>query len=339
MAGISVRDLLSGKETSEIALNKDCAERILKIDRSKYVVAYIQDKIVSLDQVTTGKVFFHYSKAEVLIDVLKAQDGLESIMKHAYASTGDNVAGNGFYLAGNPFSSKRYGPIQVSLKINPKARTLQLNIDDFINFVGNLSESERLSYICRDQALTRSLLQTLVLQENGVDLYLYDDPMMWYLLLNEDVVQGTDVIYPIRDEAHVIFKMSEAKRLDEIDVKLFKNEKPVARENMPFYSLEYALSQVCYAEEMSCYKEVLETLVDYRNYYYLDAFLALQHEYLDLVLSEVFNQELKKGNVANSEAILKISCKYQLQDFLIEKALWKYRKELKRKRAAFCQTV
>lgn len=324
-----------------------CTNEVLRLKKNDFIIAEIKNDIKPLREIRTGNTFFHYTNARELPAILystepnrkKAHEqtlqtgGYKSILNYSFKTNGDNVAGRGIYLSANPFSSSSYGKTQVKYVLPKDTKTLQMNHDKFNLIIEKFALAQFSSY-CASNPQLLQVLKTLVLQASGVDLYLYDDPMMWFLLVNEDLIQETAIIRNqyLRD---TIFEMINTGRASELDVTIFKISKPRGRHNVPPYNLSKQLS-----EHAVFQGDILKALAKNNELQILSLFISQRHPN---DLSRNLNQNLEDQDQEEINAIVKGSCLIKMQDqqqlladYLIENAPRKHRKKLGHLRSDLC---
>jgi hypothetical protein len=226
------------------------------VSRSFFHIQQLTQDSIALKDIKLGKHFYHYTNSSVVAEYFfpnvpdrsHAQDqiqragNLEKILTFSFKNGIINLAGPGFYLAANPFSSREYGKNQIHFELDPEARVYQ----DLR--VATTDHSPRLAQIKKQLAdsLRNLAPQTsfvpcredtligIALQESGIDLVYYDQNHSWVALFNEDVVRSSDVIFDIEFDYQVIKKLAHADRLGELDARSSKMDSAFA-----YYSIHF----------------------------------------------------------------------------------------------------
>lgn len=166
-------------------------------------------------------VYYHYTNAPILPKLLKEDiQNREEAQKAIIKSGGyrnilefqmtdknalDNVAGVGFYVAANPFSSLNYGKIQLALKISPEASVLNYseNGNEVRNLVHKIETANPQFRSCEEMVKI-----SIALNENDVDLLYYDSGNEWFVVFNEDIITQSKVAtIPVSDQQEVFKKL------------------------------------------------------------------------------------------------------------------------------------
>ena len=303
-AGISVYDSLNTAHGPRFK-SRSCEAGIMKLDRQIFRLKELEAGIVPLARLNKSKIFYHYTDAKVLLQLLVAEEedrskaqttivnngSLEEIFTFSYKSTGDNAAGRGLYLAGNPLSSIDYGKIQTSFKIKEDTKIVKMSSFELLEILSNLLMKHNLISPCNNRPDV-SLLMTLILQESGVDLIFYDEYSDWFMLVNESVIEETNIIAGIRSDYDLINKMLDANRIDEME------------------GLSLALKCPIFN---NCHKDILEKIIRHNHLNFLPDLIHAninlelwENAYTDI--SSAFNRNLKAKNTAVVDALLSVSC-------------------------------
>lgn len=193
--------LKSGK--NQYRLDSDCRNFIQSSTDSTFRIPELQKLLIkNKDLPSFDNLYFHYTNSPLLSKILKGNikdrseaqkqiikdGGYRSILEYqmTYDDALSNIAGVGFYVASNPFSSSNYGTIQVALKISPSANVLP--------YEEKKSEVELLVQRFRANhplfaACTYMIQLSVLMSENDVDLFAYDSAREWFVVFNEDVIQ------------------------------------------------------------------------------------------------------------------------------------------------------
>ncbi|WP_408095827.1 hypothetical protein ACJVC5_12355 [Peredibacter sp. HCB2-198] len=339
---ISLHEEING-DYSEYSVEKSCAEKLLKIDRSEFRIQSIEEQAVPLSSITDSRIFYHYTNAQPMLTLLAADEtdrqkaqsiieanrGLEEILKFSFKSQGMNLAGRGFYLAKDPYSSIIYGTIQVSFLIPGDARTLILSTSLLDQEIKKFLAKRKMVTSCFYDNRNRSLVKTLILQESGIDFYFYDKNNYWFMLLNEELIQETRVITGVNSSADMLLKMTEAGRLNELNNRLGVD---------------------CSKDKPDCKTDILNTLIRQNEVSAVGKFIKGNHypfgwknSYQEI--SSAFNQSLKNKNYEMVDQFLSASCSLEvhedqkrrkLAEYLVDKAPRDKRKLVKARKQAVC---
>ena len=224
-ARISLFDLVQEGRGTEFGIKAECLEQLQKVSRESLLHSELQPWIKPLHQITARNEFFHYTNADIFLDIFEVDERdrnyvqtlitkekrLDAIMHHSYKSTGINIAGTGFYLATDPFSSRKYGSIQLRVSLKSNARVL---FDPSNTSVKNyLQRTLRKNNL--ESCENSDVIKSLFLQENGVDAVWYERREDWLLLINEDIIVDTDILNPVYSLSEVYKELMKANRLKE----------------------------------------------------------------------------------------------------------------------------
>lgn len=168
--------------------------------------------------------YYHYTNASALTKLLRTDisdrqaaqkqilkdGGYTSILEYqmTYSDALTNIAGVGFYLASNPFSSSSYGAYQLAMKLSPKASVLVLEevSAEYNAAISTFTKNNPLYATCN--AL---LGLSILLSENDIDIFLYDKGREWVSIFNEDIITESKVTY-INSTSHLTIGQSIVKQ-------------------------------------------------------------------------------------------------------------------------------
>ena len=152
--------------------------------------------------------YFHYTNAAILGQTLKSDmadrdaaqkeiiknGGYSAILNYqmTYYDALSNVAGVGFYIAANPFSSHSYGDQQLALKVSPDANFFDLIKNKSIY---DAALKEKTTQFPAFAGCNANLQFSLLMNENGIDLVHYNDESEWLVVFNEDIFTMSRMTY------------------------------------------------------------------------------------------------------------------------------------------------
>lgn len=205
-ANESVYDLIrDGK--AKYSMGSSCKSFFQKRDLRKYIQSSeIKNLLETPKEVGVDNYFYHYTNSLKPLGLLyytekdrkkaqrkiKKQKGYKEIYNYqmTYRGALSNAAGVGFYMAANPFSSADYGDYQILLKVNPKSKVL--NTSKHSSTLSNIKSKLRLKvrdlFYCDDD-----LIDSVIYDENGVDLVYYSTGSQWFVSFNEDIILESKV--------------------------------------------------------------------------------------------------------------------------------------------------
>jgi len=127
-------------------------------------------------------IFYHYTKKNLKKE-FTTQKGIWDILYYQFTDDDatDNAVGPALYISANPFSSSEYGKYQAKLELSPNSIVFPGYDQNANAALANIIYGNR--YNCET-----SFLHALILDQNGVDLDLFNDGSQWFGLYNENVI-------------------------------------------------------------------------------------------------------------------------------------------------------
>jgi len=181
MADVNFYDLWQ-KGAIEHVVNPTCQQFIQSSKRIDWVIPELDAYKKPLEQMgLLNYTFYHYTSAD-LYPMFKSS-GLKDILTYSMKTdkATDNVAGAGFYVAGDPFTSSAFGLYRYALRFNPKSIALQKKGADLVS---KMAQETSLRSTC-----PIFIIQTLIYDTNGIDIVLFDTGKMWYVVYNDDILE------------------------------------------------------------------------------------------------------------------------------------------------------
>ena len=167
--------------------------------------------------------FFHYTNAAIVKTTLLSDvkdrgaaqrtivqnKGYSAILEYqmTYADALSNVKGVGFYVAANPFSSASYGETQLSLKFSQNTNIIDAvaKAAEISKAIAEVNKVKPEFASCGDD-----LIFSLMMNENGIDIALYDYDSDWLVMFNEDVIVESKVTdIPSKGNTDIMKKIIE----------------------------------------------------------------------------------------------------------------------------------
>lgn len=176
-----------------------CRQFFLDEDNRKLLVNQaLKETTSTLEELGFDKYYFHYTNNTYPKNLIerKGVAGFEDILKYQMTHFGalDNASGVGLYVAANPFSSVTYGNNQIMLTIDQSARVF----DDY-NYSSKKALHNAIYEVNRQrkgfESCDRQLQQSLIWDENGIDLVYYSSKDEWFVIFNEDIIEDTEITY------------------------------------------------------------------------------------------------------------------------------------------------
>jgi hypothetical protein len=175
--------------------------------------------------------FYHYTPSNHFDSLLKMdildrdKAHLEAVKDGGYSSILQfqmtwkealgNASGVGFYVAANPFSSSGYGGKQVALKFSTNSI--------FFDYVKNNTAYTNIQKIMETthpgfSSCGKSLVFSLLIDENDIDIVHFAQGDQWMVVFNEDVIEGSNIfsINSKGDIKTVIQKMVSYGKTEEL---------------------------------------------------------------------------------------------------------------------------
>jgi hypothetical protein len=180
-------------------LSRECKEFIQSSTHKTFSMPELQQRSKKLSELFMEDYYFHYTKSPEVSEILKStikdrklahkeilDDGgyakmLEFQMLNTKALM--NMSGVGWYVAANHKSSDGYGHIRVTLTLSPDANYIKP-----LDLEGVQEKSVGLQYC------PSSIIQTLLLLENNVDVIFFEESKQWFNLVNDDIILESKVV-------------------------------------------------------------------------------------------------------------------------------------------------
>ena len=206
-AGTNLLDLLKagkaayGLGTCQTFIQAANHQTLVSSDLQKLVVKAKNSRFVD-------DYYFHYSNAAVLMKALRSDitdraaaqseiiksGGYQAILQYqmTYSDALSNVSGVGFYIAANPFSSQNYGNNQVALRVDPNANLFDAEkyADEYKAALRKIIAQYPAFNNCNDK-----IQFSLMMNENNIDLALYNVASEWLVVFNEDIFTQSRISY------------------------------------------------------------------------------------------------------------------------------------------------
>jgi hypothetical protein len=187
---VSLYEYAAQGRGAEVGLNPACMGQLAQVPRGELQKPELRARGVPLSTLGIGVNLFHYTNARVVKDLLTPPEpaGRVAVMKHSLAAYG--LAGLGFYMAANPYSSLEYGSIQVRFRWDPATLVLV----DKPRQDGNYLEDAYPELERRLSACGGDVLAAMLLQENGISMILYDKSSEWLVVVDTTQVRDVKVL-------------------------------------------------------------------------------------------------------------------------------------------------
>ena len=199
-SGTNLLDLLKAGKAKYSTVG--CQKFLQKADHTTLKSAELKRLAVPLKNFKyLDDYFFHYTNAPIVADALQskisdriaaqkviiAKGGYKSIMEYqmTYSDALSNVKGVGFYVAANPFSSTSYGDTQLALRFSQNANILDVTTKN--TEVAKVL-AEKIKAIPEFYGCGADLQFSLLMNENGIDVALYENSSEWLVVFNEDII-------------------------------------------------------------------------------------------------------------------------------------------------------
>ncbi|MBC77949.1 MAG: hypothetical protein CME64_18230 [Halobacteriovoraceae bacterium] len=173
-------------------------------NRKKLHSQAFQDEIQSLEELGFDPYYFHYTRSQtkkklktfsIIHDAsINKENGFRDILKHqmTYYDALSNAAGTGYYISANPFSSANYGNEQILLTVKQTAKVYDTT-DKTKKKIYD-SEMSRLWTVTSLNECPAKLIMSLLMDENGVDLWYYSKNSQWFSVFNEDIFEDSSIL-------------------------------------------------------------------------------------------------------------------------------------------------
>lgn len=349
-AKITIYDQILEGKGSDFQIKEECADLISKVPRENFKDQELVQWIQPLNEFTNKNYFFHYTDAEVFLELFDDEaptpNNWEQVMGHSYRSKGINFAGNGFYIAVDPFSSRSYGSIQLRVTLDHKAKMIYDPRNERV--IKTLkSKAEVLGL---KECLNEPLLRTIYLQENGVDLIYYEYWKNWFMLINEDIVQETALLTNIDSTHDVYVEMARVDRLGEATNALTGSLETALMRNFSFMDRcdEKAKSTDCSLSE-SDYEILVHGIFKLNDSETMKYFIQ-SLPYVSLqrypFLASIIVEESREGNKEMAKRLVAAGCEaydlrvrplVSLMDHIIEEAPKNLKNDLKKLQKNNCK--